>query len=135
MPFGLCNAPATFQRLMEQVLPGLQWRILALYLDGIIIFAKMADEHLERLRIVFERCRSAALKLKPRKCDFLRRSVSFLGHVIDEDGLHTDPDIVKRIVEWTTPENVSHIRSFVGLTSYYRRFIPNYAAIVGPLSS
>ena len=89
-PSGLCNAPATFQRLMEYILAGLQWRILALYLDDISIFAKTADEHLQRLRTVFERCRSAGLKLKPGKCDFLRRSVSFFGHVIDENGIHTE---------------------------------------------
>jgi hypothetical protein len=133
MPFGLCNAPATFQRLMEQVLRGLQWRILALYLDDVIIFAKDLDEHFVRLEMVFERCREAGLKLKPKKCDLLKREVKFLGHVVNKEGVRTDPDKVAAIDRWTSPSSVSEVRTFVGITSYYRRFVKDYAKIAGPL--
>jgi transposase InsO family protein len=133
MPFGLCNAPATFQRLMEQVLRGLQWRILALYLDDVIIFAGSVEEHLSRLEKVFERCRKAGLKLKPKKCDLLKKEVKFLGHVVSEEGVRTDPDKVAAIKRWKAPTNVSEVRTFIGMTSYYRKFIEGYAKIAGPL--
>ena len=133
MPFGLCNAPATFQRLMEKVMKGLQWRILALYLDDVVVFADTVANHLERLGQVWDRCRKAGLKLKPRKCQLIRSSVAFLGHVIDADGVHTDPDKVRRIQEWPVPRDLHQVRSFVGLTSYYRRFIQDYAKRAEPL--
>ena len=133
MPFGLTNAPATFQRLMEAILTGLQWKILSLYLDDIIIFANGVEEHLRRLQMVFERCQSAGLKLKPKKCDLLKRSVHLLGHVVDKEGIRTDPEKVKKFLEWPTPTNVTHVRSFVGLTSYYRKFIKGFTVIAGPL--
>ena len=89
MPFGLCNAPATFQRLMEKVLRGLQWKVLALYLDDVIVFAKTEREQIRRLELVLGRLRQAGLKLKPRKCQFMRKEVAFLGHVVDRSGVRT----------------------------------------------
>ena len=133
MPFGLCNAPATFQRLMERVLAGLQWRILALYLDDVIVFASSIEDHLNRLEEVFKRCQEAGLKLKPKKCSFLQESVQFLGHLVDAKGVHTDPEKIEKIQNWPTPTSVTEVRTFVGLTSYYRRFIKNYAEIASPL--
>jgi hypothetical protein len=133
MPFGLTNAPATFQRLMEKVLEGLQWKILALYLDDIIVFAPTQEEHLKRLSTVLDRCRKAGLKLKPTKCDLMRDSVEFLGHIVDAGGIRTDPAKVKQVRDWTIPKNVTEVRSFLGMTSYYRRFIKDYAAKAKPL--
>jgi hypothetical protein len=127
MPFGLCNAPATFQRLMERVLRGLQWKSLVLYLDDVVIFGNSFDQHLERLEQVFQRLRVAGLKLKPKKCAFFQREVAFLGHVVNGEGVHTDPEKVRKIAEWPVPKNVHDIRVFTGLTSYYRAFIPEYA--------
>ena len=95
MPFGLVNAPSTFQRLMEDVLRGLQWRESLLYMDDIITPGKTVDECLERLEHVFQRLRLANLKLKPSKCIFFQRSVTFLGHVVTEDGVRTDPEKIK----------------------------------------
>ena len=86
MPFGLCNAPATFQRLMENVLKDLQWKTCLVYLDDVIIYSKTPEEHLERLREVFGRLREAGLKLKPTKFQFFQHNVNYLGHFISEDG-------------------------------------------------
>jgi hypothetical protein len=133
MPFGLTNAPATFQRLMEKVLEGLQWKVCALYLDDIIVFAPTAEEHLRRLALVLDRCGQAGLKLKPSKCEIMKTRVSFLGHVVDASGIRTERTKVKMVEEWRTPQTVTEVRSFLGLTSYYRRFIPGYATIAKPL--
>ena len=133
MPFGLCNAPATFERLMEKVLEGLQWKILVLYLDDIVVFAKNPEQLLERLSQVFSRLLEAGMKLKPKKCDLLKRSVAFLGHVIDGEGIHMDPEKIKVIWSWRTPKDVKDIRIFLGLTSYYRKYVPSYARLAGPM--
>ena len=91
MPFGLCNAPSTFERLMERVLAGLQWETVLVYLDDVIVFAQTVEEELQRLEEVLQRLRKAGLKLKPRKCPLLRQSVVYLGHVVSGDGVATDP--------------------------------------------
>ena len=92
MPFGLCNAPGTFQRLMELILTGLHWTTCLVYLDDIIIYSRTVEEHLQRLKEVLERLKGAGLKLKPSKCHLLRKSVKYLGHVISEHGVGTDPE-------------------------------------------
>ena len=93
------NALATFQRLMKKVLIVLQWQILALYLDDVIEFAKTPEEHLTRLALVLEQCKMSGLKLKPKKCDLLQRSVSLLGHMVDATGIHTYPEKVRKVIE------------------------------------
>ena len=133
MPFGLSNAPSTFQRLMEKVLSGYQWKILVLYLDDVVVFATEFEEHLKRLRQVFQRFSNAGLKLKPKKCDLLKRQVKFLGHVVDEAGIHTDPEKIEKVSNWATPKSEHDVRIFLGLTSYYRRFVESYAKIASPL--
>ena len=92
MPFGLCNVPSTFQRLMELVLAGLRWEIYLAYLDDIVIFGSTFKEHLERLRTVLDRLRASGLRLKPSKCQLFRREVRFLGHVVTKDGVAADPE-------------------------------------------
>ena len=87
MPFGLCNAPATFQRIMELALRGLQWSCCLIYLDDVIIFGHTFDEHLSRLRAVLERIKQAGMKLKPSKCHFFQPQVEFLGHIISGEGV------------------------------------------------
>ena len=105
MPFGLCNAPSTFQRLMELVLAGLQWSICLVYLDDIIIHSKTVKEHLARLREVFTRLRQAGLKIKPAKCHLMQKSVTYLGHIISEHGVETDPEKTHIIRHWPSPKN------------------------------
>ena len=92
MPFGLCNAPATFKRLMENITRGLQWESLFIYLDDIIIFGKTLEEEINRLREVLQKLRQANLKLKPKKCVLFQRKVLYLGHVVTSDGIATDPE-------------------------------------------
>ena len=133
MPFGLCNAGSTFQRLMDVVMSGLHLDVCLVYLDDIILFSRTVDEHLERLVRVLGRLRSAGLKLKPEKCSLMQRSVSFLGHVVSGEGIATDPKKIETVMEWPVPNSVKEVRSFLGLTGYYRRFVKGYASIAAPL--
>ena len=135
MPFGLSNAPATFQHLMEKVLSGLHWSTWLVYLDNIIIFSRTIEEHLERLAEVLGRLCDAGLKLKPAKCHLLRKSVYYLGHIVSERGIETDPQKVKCIKEWPTPVNSKELRQFVGMASYNRKFVKDFAKITAPLHS
>ena len=134
MPFGLCNAPATFQRLMERCMGELNLRDCLIYLDDIIIFSSTFEEHLERLQAVFERLQQHNLKLKPSKCVLFRRQVTYLGHVVSEEGIHTDPSKIEAVKSWPIPKTTKDVRRFLGFTGYYRRFIQGFAAIVRPLN-
>ena len=97
MPFGLCNAPATFQRLMDCVLAGLQWSSCLVYIDDVIIIGRSFDEHLHHLHQVFDRLKSAGLKIQPSKCHFLQREVNFLGHIVSSTGVSPDPSKTSKI--------------------------------------
>ncbi|BHF62603.1 hypothetical protein SprV_0200558800 [Sparganum proliferum] len=133
MPFGLANAPSTFQRLMNQVLAQLIPTSCLVYMDDIIVLGKDFDSHLKNIRAVFNILRQAGLTLKPSKCIFIKPRVKFLGHVVSAAGIETDDEKVTQIREWPTPADVTEVRSFLGLASYYRRFIKDYAQIAGPL--
>ena len=133
MPFGLCNAPATFERLMETVLTGLNWKICLIYLDDIIVIGKTFEEMIKNLDQVLDKLYQAGLKLKSRKCQLFSREVEFLGHVISQEGIKTDPKKTEAVRTWPKPANIHSLRSFLGFCSYYRRFIPDFAAIAKPL--
>ncbi len=133
MPFGLTNAPATFQRMVNLLLSGLNWKSCMAYLDDVIVFSKTFQQHLSDLREIFDRLREQNLKLSPTKCKFFRQEVTFLGHVVDKNGIRPDPDKTKAVANYPQPVNVSELRSFLGLVSYYRNFIENFAKIAQPL--
>ena len=133
MPMGLTGSPNTFQSLLECVLIGLTWKITVPYLDDCIIFARTAEEHLERLRAVLERFRNANLKINPTKCEFFRTRVPFLGHIISKDGLEADPVKVRAVKAFPVPNNPTKVKSFLGLCSYYRRYEKDFAAIARPI--
>ena len=133
MPFGLTNAPATFQRLMENCLGDLNLHWCIIYLDDIVIFSKDPVSHLERLEAVFRKLEEAGLKLKPSKCELFRRKLAYLGHVISAEGVATDESKIEAIKNWPTPITVTDVRSFLGFTGYYCRFIPKYVQVVCPL--
>ncbi|GBM70955.1 Retrovirus-related Pol polyprotein from transposon 297 [Araneus ventricosus] len=128
MPFGLCNAPATFERLMETLLRGLTSEACLVYLDDIIIVGRTFQQHLNNIRKVFQKLQKANLKLSPKKCRFFRKEVSYLGHIISADGVKTDPEKTKAVVDWPRPETVHYLRSFLGLCTYYGRFVRNFSA-------
>ncbi|UYV79724.1 K02A2.6-like, partial [Cordylochernes scorpioides] len=134
MPFGLCNAPATFERIMDNLLRGLKWTICLCYLDDIIVFSKTMDEHQQRLEMVLSCFAKAGLKLNSEKCNFGASQIKVLGHLIDGCGIYPDPDKVESAINFPRPKNVSELRGFLGLCSYYRRFIKSFANIAGPLN-
>ena len=133
VPFGLCNAPANFSRLMDRVLAGLHWETCLFYLDDIIVFAATWEEHLDYLRQVFKYLRHAKLKLGADKCTFAAREVSYLMHQVTEEGLLPYPSLLAAIREISPPQNATEVRSFLGLAGYYRRYVKNFAAIAGLL--
>ena len=133
MPFGLTNAPATFSRLMETIFQGLQYQSLLIYLDDVIVYGNSVDQQIQRLRVVFQRLRQANLKLKPSKCELLQTSVQYLGHTVSSHGVETNPDTVEKIKNFPVPHNLRQVRRFIGLASYYRKFIKDFAAIAQPL--
>ena len=134
LPFGLSNAPATFERLMETVLQVLQWSECLVYLDDIVIFGSTFDETLDRLVHVLDRLATAGLKLKPRKCALFHKQVAFLGHVISLEGVSTQTEKVEAVKSWPIPKSKKEVRSFLGLVGYYRRFIKGFANIARPLT-
>ena len=133
MPFGLVNAPATFQRLMEVVLSGLARRVCVVYLDDVLVFGRTIEEHNANLAQVLERLRRAGLRLKPKKCHFALTEVEYLGHVVSAKGVRTDPKKIEAVGKFPTPQDVKALRSFLGLASYYRKFVPDFAKVAGPL--
>ena len=133
MPFGLSNAPATFQRLMEAVMGDLNFSALLLYLDDILVFSTTYEEHLQRLEVVFKRLRQHGLKIKPSKCHLLRTECKYLGHVVSAQGVATDPSKTEVIWRWPRPTNERELRSFLGLAGYYRRFVKGFSKIAAPL--
>ena len=133
MPFGLCNAPATFDRLMDRVLQGLRWSRCLVYLDDIISFGTTFDDSLDNLTLIFERLRSYRLQLKSTKCHLFQSSVPFLGHVVCRNGLECDPRKIEDVKTWPVPDCLKSVRQFLGFVGYYRRFIPSFADLAEPL--
>lgn len=135
MPFGLSGAPSTFQRLMNSVLMGINGVKAFVYLDDIIIYATDLTDHESKLKEVFSRLDKHNLRLQTSKCQFLRREVIYLGHLITDKGVEPDPEKIRCVKDHPTPRNVVEIKQFLGLSGYYRRFIKDYSRISKPLTS
>lgn len=131
--FGLTNAPATQQRLVDKLLGNVDHRIFA-YLDDIIIVSNTFEEHVSLLLRVLDKLRKAGLTVNLEKCEFFRSQLKYLGYVVDANGLRTDPDKVEAILNYPTPSNRKELKRFLGTATWYRRFVPNFSTVAGPLN-
>ncbi|KAL7862813.1 hypothetical protein SRHO_G00117970 [Serrasalmus rhombeus] len=134
MPFGLCNAPATFQRLMQRCLSGQLAESTLVYLDDAIVYSVDFTAHLAHLEAVFQSLEGYGLKLRPEKCHLFQREVKFLGHCVSGKGIFPDPAKISAVKDWATPKTVRQVRSFLGFVGYYRRFIKDFSKIAKPLN-
>jgi len=135
MPFGLCNAPGTFQREMNRIFFPLIGKCMFIYIDDLIIFSSSLNDHIVDLTKVFETIKTNGLKINLEKCHFFKESVELLGHTVSINGISPIPGKTKVIIEWLPPKNVTQLQSFLGTVGYYRKFIANFASIARPLFS
>ena len=137
MPFGVMNAPAVFQRIMQRVLHGIQSgsgkEFVSVYLDHVIVFSESLHDHVVHLRAVFNRLKRAGLKLNPKKSKFVCDEVDYLGYLVTPYGLKPNNRNLDAVRHFPTPTNLRQLRQFLGLTSHYRRFVMGYAKIAHPL--
>nr|GFC58739.1 putative reverse transcriptase domain-containing protein [Tanacetum cinerariifolium] len=134
MPFGLTNAPVIFMDLMNRVCKSYLDKFVIVFIDDILIYSKSEEEHEVHLKTILDLLKKEKLYAKFLKCEFWLKGVHFLGHVVNRDGIHVDPSKVESLKNWKTPESSTEIRSFLGLASYYRRFIKNFSKIAKPLT-
>ena len=133
LPMGLTNAPSVFMAAMNRILSDLKFAIV--YLDDILIFSKSPEEHIKHVEAVLQRLKQHTFYAKLKKCDFFKKEIKFLGHIVSAEGVSPDPQKVAVVKSWPTPQNVNEIRAFLGLANYFRKFIENYSGIAAPLTS
>ena len=136
MPFGLCNATATFQRLMAQALTSVTKKygnLIMCYVDDVVIATPTLEDHIERLEELFSCMKQAGLKCKPSKCEILRDSIKYLGRLVDKHGVRPDPEAVEAVLTWKAPKTDTQLMSFLGFANYYREFIKGYADKIYPM--
>jgi hypothetical protein len=135
MAFGLCNSPATYARVINLVLRGLNWKVVLAFLDDILVLGRDFEGHLANLMAVLVRFREYGLKLKPKKCELFQKEVEFLGRVVGPIGMHIEPGYVKDIKDWPRPKNKKEVERFLGFTNYHRAFIEEYTQMALPLQA
>jgi len=135
MPFGLSNASSTFQRAMDMAFKGLMYKLVLVYLDDITVFSKNASEHLSHLRLVFERCREFGISLNPKKCIFVVHEGKLLGHIVSKEGVTIDKERIHAILQLPLPSHKKGLQCFIGRINFLRRFIPDIANLLKPLTS
>ena len=134
MPMGLTNAPATCQRVMNEMLKPYLDKFAFIYLDDCMIYSKSAEEHLEHVRLVLELFDQHNFKVKLTKCNFATRTTKFLGYIVSDEGIAADPAKVQAVVNWPIPASVTEVRRFMGFCNFYRRFIRNFSELAAPLT-
>ena len=135
LPFGLSNAPSTFQSVINGILGNELRQCCLVYMDDIVVFSKTPEEHLQHLNDVLAKLQQAKLYAKLSKCRFALSSIKFCGHVVDQHGIMPDPDKVKCVLDWPTPIDVHQVRQFVGLAQYFRKFIQAFPVMIAPLTA
>ena len=135
MPFGLMNAPATFQRLMNRLFSGKEWEPVFVYLDDILVVSASFEDHLRDVGLVLDRLKEAGLRLKPSKCSFARKEVVYLGFTVSSEGVTPNQEKVKAIVDLPQPTDCKSVRRFLGMLNFYRRHIQSLAAVARPLTA
>ena len=134
MPFGLTNAPATFQRLMTKLMGDLHSKECLVFIDDVIVYGSSFEEELQRLERVFQKFEDSGLKLNSSKCCFFKKKIKYLGHVVSEDGIETDPEKIEKVEQWPLPKNVDDVRQFLGFAGYYRRFVKDFSKLAKPMN-
>jgi hypothetical protein len=134
MPFGLTNAPATCMRLMNETLYAYLDVFVVCYLDDILVYSNEEEQHEGHVKLVLDALRKHRLALKPEKCEFHVKKVEFLGYIVSTEGISMNPEKVRAVLEWPTPESVKDVQSFLGLANFYRRFIKGYSHTAAPLT-
>jgi hypothetical protein len=134
MPFGLSNAPSTFMRVMNQILKPFIDKFVVVYFDDILVFSRSLKEHLNHLRQVFQTLRFESFFVNLKKCSFAQSQVVFLGFIVSAKGVAADPEKVRAILDWPSPNNIHDVRSFHGLASFYRRFVKGFSSLMAPIT-
>ena len=135
MPFGLTNAPAAFMDLMNRVFKDHLDKFVIVFIDDILIYSKMKEEHEELLKTVLQILKENQLYAKFSKCEFWLEKVQFLGHVVSKEGVTVDPAKIEVVSNWSAPRSVTEIRSFLGLAGHYQRFVKGFSKLAAPLTA
>jgi hypothetical protein len=135
MPFGLCNAPSTFQSTMNLIFEPYLRRFVIVFFDDILVYSPTLDDHLQHLEMVFQCLLEHEFCLKESKCSIAQNSIEYLGHIVSAEGVGPDPAKISAMVTWPAPTNVKQFRGFLGLTGFYRKFVKHYSTIAAPLTA